>query len=282
MRTRSRHFGSLDLLLQATLDAVVVLGSDRNIVEWNERAVELLGWQREETLGRNIAELAIPARHRATLDRELQLLRNNSVEDVIARRVEISAFRKAGEEFPIEVSISVLPDKKSTLFALCMRDISARASARDSVRQFKILVEGVRDYAIFMLDPEGRISTWNSGAEHIKGYSAEDVIGEHFSLVYTEEDKREGVPTRALQQAAKDGRYEAEGWRLRKDGSRFRATVVIDAIRDDAGTLVGFAKVTRDITERHLAHQMLEQSRERLLQSQKNGSDWSTYRRGRA
>jgi PAS domain S-box-containing protein len=150
----------------------------------------------------------------------------------------------------------------------------SRTSAVDralsaSEQQFQLLVQGVKDYAIFMLDPKGRITTWNSGAERIKGYHAEEIIGEHFSRFYTEEDQREGVPMRLLQQAATEGRHEAEGWRVRKDGSRFRASVVIDPIHDDAGKLIGFAKVTRDVTERHLAQEMLEQARERLLQWQK-------------
>jgi PAS domain S-box-containing protein len=140
---------------------------------------------------------------------------------------------------------------------------------RASEQQFQLLVQGVKEYAIFMLDPQGRITTWNSGAENIKGYSADEIIGEHFSCFYTEEDQQEGLPMRLLQRAAAEGRLEAEGWRVRKDGTRFRASVVIDAIYDDAGKLIGFAKVTRDVTERHSAQEMLEQARARLLQSQK-------------
>jgi PAS domain S-box-containing protein len=138
-----------------------------------------------------------------------------------------------------------------------------------SEQQFQLLVQGVKDYAIFMLDPQGRITTWNSGAERIKGYQAEEIIGEHFSRFYTEDERREGVPMRALQRAETQGRHEAEGWRVRKDGSRFRASVLIDPIHDDGGKLIGFAKVTRDVTERHLAQEKLEQARERLLQWQK-------------
>jgi len=140
---------------------------------------------------------------------------------------------------------------------------------RRSEQQFQLLVQGVTDYAIFMLDPQGRITTWNSGAERIKGYHAEEIIGEHFSRFYTQEDQREGLPMRALLRATMEGRYEAEGWRIRKDGSRFRASVVIDPIHDDAAKLIGFAKVTRDVTERHRAQEMLDQARERLLQWQK-------------
>src|SRR6266700_2908360 len=140
---------------------------------------------------------------------------------------------------------------------------------RGSEQQFQLLVQAVKDYAIFMLDPQGRITTWNSGAERIKGYRAEEIIGEHFSRFYTQEDQREGVPMRSLRQAEVEGRFEAEGWRVRKDGSRFQANVVIDSIRDDAGKLIGFAKVTRDVTERRLAQELLDQARERLLQWQK-------------
>ncbi len=106
---------------------------------------------------------------------------------------------------------------------------------RESERHFQLLVQAIKDYAIFMLDPQGRITTWNSGAERIKGYRAEEIIGEHFSRFYTEEDQREDAPTRSLLRAATEGGHEAEGWRVRKDGSRFRASVVIDPICDDAG-----------------------------------------------
>jgi PAS domain S-box-containing protein len=146
---------------------------------------------------------------------------------------------------------------------------AAHETLRDSERHFQLLVQGVKEYAIFMLDPEGRIATWNSGAERIKGYRAEEIIGEHFSRFYTEEDKREDLPMRSLQQAVAEDRFEWEGWRIRKDGSRFRANVMIAPIRDDAGKVIGFAKVTRDVTERHLAQEMLDKAREQLLRSQK-------------
>ena len=139
---------------------------------------------------------------------------------------------------------------------------AAHETLRDSERHFQLLVQGVKEYAIFMLDPEGRIATWNSGAERIKGYRAEEIIGEHFSRFYTEEDKREEWPMRALRQAVAQDRFKGEGWRLSKDGCRFRANVVIDPIRDDAGTVIGFAKVTRDVTERRLAQDMLDKASE--------------------
>jgi|SRR5689334_8828091 len=139
----------------------------------------------------------------------------------------------------------------------------------DSEARYRRLVEAVIDYAIFLLDPEGRITSWNSGAERIKGYHQSEIIGKHFSTFYTEEDRKAGVPQRALATAASTGKYEAEGWRVRKDGTKFWALVVLDAIRDDAGELAGFAKVTRDITERREAQLQLQAAQERLAVSQK-------------
>ena len=132
-----------------------------------------------------------------------------------------------------------------------------------------LLVQNVTDYAIYMLDPTGVISSWNAGAERFKGYRAEEIIGEHFSRFYTDEDRAAERPARALRIALEEGKFEAEGWRVRKDGSRFWASVVIDPIRDERGRHVGFAKVTRDLTERKLAQEALEQSREQFFQAQK-------------
>jgi PAS domain S-box-containing protein len=134
---------------------------------------------------------------------------------------------------------------------------------------FGLIVQSVVDYAIFMLDPEGRVSSWNIGAERIKGYSANEIIGQHFSAFYTEEDRKAAVPKRALETARETGRYEAEGWRVRKDGTRFWASVIIDAIREPDGKLIGFAKVTRDMTEKREAQLRLQESREQLFRSQK-------------
>lgn len=158
-------------------------------------------------------------------------------------------------------------------FAKITRDFSERRRAeielRQSAEQFRILVQGVADYAIYMLDPEGHVSSWNPGAQRIKGYTQQEILGQHFSRFYTEEDRTAGLPWRALDIAAKDGRFENEGWRVRKDGSRFWASVVIDAIRGDDGSLLGFAKVTRDITEKRDAQRKLEQAQEELFQAQK-------------
>jgi PAS domain S-box-containing protein len=142
-------------------------------------------------------------------------------------------------------------------------------ATRETEEQFRILVQGVTDYAIFMLSPAGVVTSWNVGAERIKGYKKSEILGEHFSRFYTDEDKAAGVPAQILATAAREGRAEREGWRVRKDGSRFWAHVVVDAIRNDDGSLVGFAKVTRDITERKEAALALEKANAALFQSQK-------------
>ncbi|HEY0315830.1 MAG TPA: PAS domain-containing protein, partial [Sphingomonas sp.] len=127
-----------------------------------------------------------------------------------------------------------------------------------SDRRFALLVDAIRDYAIYLLDTDGCVRSWNSGAQRFKGYLADEVIGRHFSLFYTEEDRASGLPETALDTARREGRFEAEGWRVRKDGSRFWTSVVIDAVFADDGELIGFAKITRDITERRAAQQELE------------------------
>ncbi|MGY0781942.1 response regulator [Azospirillum argentinense] len=136
-------------------------------------------------------------------------------------------------------------------------------------RRFELLVNSVHDYAIYMLDPQGIVTSWNPGAQRFKGYAAAEIIGRHFSHFYTDDDQRAGVPERALSIALNEGKFEAEGWRVRKDGARFWAHVLIDPIRDDTGKLIGFAKVTRDITERKRAQEVLEETRAALFQSQK-------------
>jgi PAS domain S-box-containing protein len=182
--------------------------------------------------------------------------------------------RKDGTTFWANVVMTALRDSGGQLigFGKVVQDVSDKKAAHDAVleseRSFRLLVQGVTDYAIFMLSPDGRITSWNSGARRIKGYSESEILGSHFSRFYTPEDVAAGVPFRGLETARREGRFEAEGWRVRQDGSRFWAHVVIDAIREDS-ELVGFAKVTRDITERRRAAELLEQTQRALFQAQK-------------
>ena len=148
-------------------------------------------------------------------------------------------------------------------------ETTPEADDRYSEQQFRLLVQSVTDYAIYMLDIDGHVTSWNAGAERIKGYAPIEIIGQHFSRFYTEGDRASGAPARALEIARRTGQYASDGRRVRKDGTEFQASVVIDAVHDDHGELVGFAKITRDVTERHAAQQQLELAREALFQSQK-------------
>ncbi|MEW5686908.1 MAG: PAS domain S-box protein [Pseudomonadota bacterium] len=147
--------------------------------------------------------------------------------------------------------------------------VRAEQQLAETREQFRLLVQGVTDYALYMLDADGNVTSWNAGAERIKGYRAEEIIGQHFSRFYSAEDQNAGVPATGLDTARRDGRWEVEGWRVRKDGTRFWAHVIIDAIHDDAGQFVGFAKITRDVTERMESERQLDEARQALFQSQK-------------
>jgi PAS domain S-box-containing protein len=149
------------------------------------------------------------------------------------------------------------------------RRAAAEAASLQAAEQFRLLVQGVVDYALCMLDPEGNVSTWNVGAERIKGYRAEEIVGKHFSKFYTEEDRASGEPQKALHTARTTGRFEKTAWRVRKDGSRFMANIIIDAIHDNEGRLIGFAKITRDVTDQREAQRQLEETREALVHAQK-------------
>jgi PAS domain S-box-containing protein len=179
--------------------------------------------------------------------------------------------RKDGSRFWALAVVDAVRDEKGELlgFVKITRDMTERREALAAEQRFRQLAESVVDYAIFHLDPNGIVSSWNSGAERIKGYRPSEIIGSHFSRFYTEEDRAAGIPEKALETARTTGKFEAEGWRVRKDGSKFCASVVIDAIRDSTGEVVGFAKVTRDDTERMEAQRALREAQEQLAASQK-------------
>ena len=174
---------------------------------------------------------------------------------------EIVGRRKDGSEFIAEASIVKHVDQGRTTYTVILRDTSARKQIEDKLRQAetrqRLLIDSIQDYAIYMLDPVGCVVSWNSGAERLKGYQAEEIIGQHFSRFFTPEDCALGKPEAELHTAMTAGRYAEEGWRVRKDGSHFWASVVITAVRDEDGQLLGFAKVTRDVTERRQAEDAL-------------------------
>ncbi|HZK78705.1 MAG TPA: PAS domain S-box protein, partial [Gemmatimonadaceae bacterium] len=252
-----REYGDLHrLLVDRVLDyAIFALDPHGNILSWNAGAERLKGYKSDEIIGKHFSIFYPPEVIAAGRpEEELRIaIETGRVED------EGWRIRKDGSRFWANVLITALRNDDGTLlgFAKVTRDLSARRSAEDALRQsearFRLLVHSVQDYAIFMLDPAGRIATWNEGAQRIKGYTADEIIGKHFSIFYPPEDAAK--PAHELEVAANTGKHEEEGWRVRKDGSKFWASVVITAVRDARGELAGFAKVTRDLTERRAAYE---------------------------
>ncbi|MDM0056744.1 hybrid sensor histidine kinase/response regulator [Variovorax fucosicus] len=260
------------LLVDAVADsAIYMLDPDGFIVSWNVGAERLKGYTESEIVGRHFSVFYGPE------DVQSGLPARALAAALKTGRFESEGWRhaKGGRRFWAHVVVHPIwsPAKELLGYAKVTRDLSERRAAEEALRrseeQFRLLVQAVTDYAIYMLDPEGIITNWNSGGRRIKGYEPAEVIGTHFSRFYRAEDRNQGLPARALAIAAAEGRFEGEGWRVRKDGTEFWASVVIDPIYGGNGELRGFAKVTRDITEKRNAQLALEQTREALFQSQK-------------
>ena len=261
-----------ELLVNAVTDyALYLLDRDGYIATWNPGARRFKGYEADEIIGQHFSKFFTDEDRAADLPgRALRIAAEEGKFESEGWRV-----RKDGTRFFASVVIDPVRDTNGELigFAKITRDITERKEAEralhDSEQGFRMLVQGVRDYAIYMLDKEGVITNWNAGAAAIKGYSADEIIGQNFSRFYTPEDRERGVPARALATALREGKYENEAWRVRKDGTRFWASVVIDPIYDDDGEFVGFAKITRDMTEKRRAQEELEDARAALFQSQK-------------
>jgi PAS domain S-box-containing protein len=260
------------LLINSITDyAIYMLDPSGNVTTWNPGAERFKGYSAEEIIGQNFSVFFTPE------DREAGLPQKALKAAAAEGRFEAEGWRirKDGTRFWANAILDpvIAPSGELIGFAKITRDITARREQEralfESEQRFRMLVQGVRDYAIYMLDTEGRITNWNSGAEAIKGYTADEIVGEHFSRFYTEEDRARGEPQFALETALREGKYEREGWRVRKDGTPFWASVLLDPIFDETGTHVGFAKITRDITERKKSEEELEEARIALVQSQK-------------
>jgi PAS domain S-box-containing protein len=271
------------LLVDGVRDYAIFLLSPEGVIRsWNKGAARIMGYDAEEVLGRHFSIF---------YDEEQQQKPAMELEVASAEgRVEDEGWRirKDGTRFWANTIITALREKDGSLhgFGKVTRDTTAIREAdqrlRESAEIFQLLVSSVSDYAIFMLDPEGKVTTWNVGAQRIKGYTPEEIIGRHFSIFYTDEDVRDGKPERKLAAAREAGSVEDEGWRRRKDGSRFWANVVITAVRDSHGNLRGFAKVTRDMTERKKAEEiqkaLLEQREARLQAEEERQKAQASYR----
>jgi hypothetical protein len=268
-KTESRQRADTDFqqLVSGVKDyAIFLLDPQGRVQSWNEGAERIKGYRRDEIVGEHFSRF-YPKDAVATGVPAYELQQAAAV-----GRFEDEGFRlrKDGSRFWADVVITALRDDSGAVrgYLKITRDQTERKQSEErlhaSEERFRLLVERVRDYAIFMLDREGRVATWNAGAERIKGYAAEEILGEHFSRFYTPEDVAARKPERELALAVAKGTHEEEAWRVRKNGSRFWASVIITALRDDAGLLRGFAKVTRDMTERKAA----EDNERRLLQEE--------------
>lgn len=261
-----------DLLVHSITDyAIFLMDAEGRILTWNAGAEALFGYTAEHIIGKNLAQLSIPEdRGGGLLDRSLKSARRLGRFDCEAWRM-----RQDGSRFWAKVSLYPVRSADGAVsgYSQVIRDLTEGKVVEEAMllgeETFRLLVQGVTDYAIYMLDPTGHVSSWNAGAERFKGYTANEILGHHFSRFYTPEDVSRGTPTRALQTALEDGHFEAEGWRVRKNGTQFWASVVIDPIRNAGGEFVGFAKITRDMTEQRDTQLALEATREAFFQAQK-------------
>jgi PAS domain S-box-containing protein len=268
------------LFLEGVQDyAIFMLDTDGRVSTWNAGAERAKGYKASEIIGRHFSSFYPEEDVRA---RRPQRLLDLAIKEGHAED-EGWRVRKDGSKFWASVTITPVRDASGKLlgFGKVTRDLSERRrtelALRRSEERSRLFIDAVQDYAIFMLDPEGCVSTWNTGAERLKGYKASEIIGQHFSRFYPEEDMRAGKPAWELDVASNGGRFEDEGWRIRKDGSKFWANVIITAIKDREGVLLGFSKVTRDFTERMLTQKSLEASRRKLQESEKSLRELSLH-----
>jgi len=248
----------LENLFEISPDAIFVTDRDGMIRDANPRATELFGYTHGELSGMKVDEL-VPERLRARHPGHRENYNAHPRERQMGAAMELSGLRKDGTEFPVDIMLKPLETEDGPAVLSFVRDATEQRAAQDAMRrqdqQMRSIIDSVRDYAIYLLDSEGYVLTWSPGGERIKGYTPDDIIGKHFSRFFTREDLERDHPAELMRLAGAHGRFEEEGWRLRKDGSRFWANSILTAIRDTAGTVTGYAKVTRDFTDRKRAEE---------------------------
>jgi PAS domain S-box-containing protein len=258
------------LLVDTVRDyAIFALDPTGHIITWNAGAERLKGYAPADIIGKHFS-VFYPVEDRESRKPEREL-----ATATIEGRIEDEGWRirSDGSRFWANVVITALrtPDGELVGFAKVTRDLTERRAAEEAVRQseerFRLLIQGVRDYGIFMLDPQGNVASWNAGAQRINGYTTSEILGRHFSTFYPAESLERKQPAYELEVAARDGSFEDEGWRVRKDGSRFWSNVIITAMRDAKGRLIGFSKVTRDLTERRASQERAIEDARRIAEA---------------
>jgi formate hydrogenlyase transcriptional activator len=249
---------AVENLFEISPDACLITDPDGVIRGANPRAVELFGYTQAELLGRSVDSL-VPQRFRSRHPSHRENYDAHPRARQMGAALNLFALRKDGSEVPVDIMLKPLETDSGTIVISIIRDISEQRAAQEALRrndqQLRSIVECIRDYAIYLLDKDGSVLTWNLGAERIKGYAADEVLGLNFARFFIQEDRDRGRPAEILRLAAERGRVEESGWRLRKDGSRFWADSVVTVIRDTTGEITGYAKVTRDITDRRSAQE---------------------------
>ena len=251
---------TIDRLFEFSPDAILITDTDGVMRGVNPRAEELFGYTAEELIGRPV-EMLVPTRFRRSHPRHREDYNAAPRARQMGAALNLFGLRKDGSEFPVDIMLKPIPTEAGQAILSFIRDATEQHAAQEALRlqdlRLRSVVEGISEYAIYLLDNDGHVVTWNPGAEQIKGYKAEEVIGLHFSRFFTEDDVQRGHPGDLLRQAATKGRIEEEGWRVRKDGTRFWANAVITAIHDSSGAITGFAKITRDMSDRKQAQESM-------------------------
>jgi PAS domain S-box-containing protein len=255
-------------LLESLAEGVIIIDKSGTILLVNTRVEKMFGYPKQDLIGQPHSVL-LPERFREVHEEHQAGFFKEPRIRPMGQLLDLAGRRRDGSEFPVEISLSFIETIIGVLVLAFISDITLRkryeSSLQESEKLAHMLVEGMKDYAIFMLDAQGNVQSWNAGAELLKGYRAEEITGKHFSCFYPEEDRAGGKPTKKnLKMAANEERDEEEGWLVRKDGSRFWANVVITALRDENGNLCGFSNVTRDISERKRAEEEIRNSEEKL------------------